>query len=727
MSINPQQTSSSTPTIELITSVESIPGVTEKQATELRLLGLRCVADLLLHMPLRYEDVYEPCTIAQVSQIVEQSGGEAPGILTTTGEIDQVQLRFGRRKRVEVEISDGDGSMVAVWFNTPWIHRRLHPAMRIEVTGRPKYQKETLTIINPRLRILDQDSEDQESPLTAEQETAPEHATQSIMRPVYPASERLKSSAIAEITGSILSCAIERIEDHLPDTFRKQRSMPPLADAYRMVHQPKDQLEVDEGRRRLIYDEFLLLQLGVFLKRHHRQQTLRAINLGRSEAIHEHILARFPFKLTESQNEVIEQLSSDCGQSVPMNRLVQGDVGSGKTVIALYALLLAVANGHQAVLMAPTELLAEQHKSLLKSWLADSKVRVELLTSSLTTRDRNHILNAIESGEVDIVVGTHAVLTDDVAFRSLAVVVTDEQHRFGVHQRASLRSKGADSDLVPHCLVMTATPIPRTLSLTIFGDLDVSTIRGMPPGRQPVQTLAVPPEAASRVYTRVAEHVSQGRQAYVVVPVIDESNTGLKDVASHCAALRDGPLAGRRVEAMHGRLSSIDRDVLMQEFRQGDIDVLVATTVIEVGVDVPNATMMIIEHAERFGLAQLHQLRGRVGRSDQQGHCVLISQATTSEAISRINALVETADGFVIAQRDLDIRGPGELFGAKQSGLAPFRIAQLPADTELLQLARRDAAELVEQDSRLTDPSHRLLKRRLLKAHGSALGLGDVA
>jgi ATP-dependent DNA helicase RecG len=408
-----------------------------------------------------------------------------------------------------------------------------------------------------------------------------------------------------------------------------------------------------------------------------------------------------------------------------MNRLLQGDVGSGKTIVALHAMLMAVTCSKQAALMAPTELLAEQHCQTISELLEGSKVRIALLTSSLSSSQRSKLIQAIGNGEIDIVVGTHALLTEDVVFNNIAIAITDEQHRFGVQQRATLRNKTDDTHAIPHTLVMTATPIPRTLSLTFFGDLDVSTIDALPPGRSPITTKLVKPDDAAKPYAYMVELIDKGQQGYVVVPLVDETETGLKSVAAHAQSLRDGFLKGKTVEVVHGRMKTKEREETMQRFRGGAIDVLVATTVIEVGVDVPNATMIIIEHADRFGLAQLHQLRGRVGRGELGGVCALIASPTTDQSIERLEVIVESNDGFRIAERDLEIRGPGELFGAKQSGIAPFVVARLPRDFELLRLARINAIAWIENDPTLANSP--LLQARLMRAHGESLGLGDVA
>jgi ATP-dependent DNA helicase RecG len=544
---------------------------------------------------------------------------------------------------------------------------------------------------------------------------------------VYPAIQELPSVAIEELIGSILDDAVPLVHEHLYDGYRRARELPTLADAYRMIHRPADEREIDEATRRLAFDELLMLQLGVMLKRRHRRLSMHAPALKRSDAIDRHIRARLPFELTPAQDAAVAEIAADLATTTPMNRLLQGDVGSGKTAVAVYAMLMAVASKHQAAMMAPTELLAEQHYGSVTGLLKGGRVTIELLTGSLPAAARSAVLRRLASGAIDMLIGTHALLTESVKFRSLAVAVVDEQHRFGVHQRATIRAKANDPASIPHVLVMTATPIPRTLSLTVFGDLDISTIRGTLPGRRPVITKVVPQAKAGEVYEYVNERLGEGIQAYVVVPVIGESDSGLKDVRSHLAWLQEGPFRGRRLAAVHGRLAPATRDAIMHRFRSGRIDALVATTVIEVGVDVPNASIMVIEHADRFGLAQLHQLRGRVGRGSTQSLCVCIADPATDDGRARLEAIASTSDGFEIAERDMELRGPGELFGTKQSGLAPFVMARFPRDLELLQMARRDAIEWIEANPDLAGERDALLRKRLLKAHGKALGLGDVA
>ncbi|MHC4419264.1 MAG: ATP-dependent DNA helicase RecG [Planctomycetota bacterium] len=695
--------------IPLTTNIADVPGVGPRRADAFRRLGIRCVADLILHLPLRYERELPEQTIREATAAT----GAGEVTIAVRGEIASLRVVPARRRRVEAVLQDDSGSLHLTWFNMPWLADRFHPGHVVRVSGRAKRFRDRLQMVNPRCEAIDPD----EPP-----EKRPER-----YRPIYPASEGLASWRIEQAVEAILDEALAELADHLHPAYRETRALPTLAEAYRMMHRPADDDEPVRGRRRLAFDELLLLQLGVMLKRRHRRQTLSAPALKHNDAIDAHIAARFPFELTESQRAVIDEIARDLTDTTPMNRLLQGDVGAGKTVVALYGMLMAVASDHQAALMAPTELLAEQHGDSISRMLTGARVTIETLTGSLTPAQRRATLERLEAGEIDILIGTHALLTETVRFKSLAVVVVDEQHRFGVHQRATLRSKGTDERGVPHTLVMTATPIPRTLSLTVFGDLDISTIRGLPPGRKPVRTRVGELSKADEVYPEVARRLAGGEQAYVVVPVIDESDLGLKDVHSHLEWLENGPLRGLRLAAMHGRLNRLEREEVMDRFRAGDVDALVATTVIEVGVDVPNASIMVIEHAERFGLAQLHQLRGRIGRSTRSSLCVLLAETSTRDSEHRLAAIAATGDGFVIAEKDLEIRGPGELFGARQSGLAPFRVVELPRDLELLQLARRDARDWVAENPTLSGDRDTLLKQRLLKAHGKALGLGDVA
>jgi len=689
--------------------LRDLPEVPEHLARDLASLGIHRVGKLIAHLPMRHERIEPEAPLGSL---------EPDRIVSARGELTDTRVTGPpRRRRFEAVLCDETGRLELIWFNAPYLQKRLHPGMRLRVQGKARDRGGRIQLANPSFEVV-----------PGEEEGAPEPAgpTEPTLRPIYSASEAVPSRRIEQAIRLVLPLALPRIEDHLPEGFRREKEMPGLAEAYRMAHLPEDEEEHEEAIRRLAYDELLMLQLGVHLVRAQRRRELGAPELACSEPIDRHIRERFPFPLTEAQDKVVGEIARDLEAPHPANRLIQGDVGSGKTVVALYAMLLAVARGHQAALMAPTEILAEQHHGSIREMLRDSRVRVELLTGATPASEREAIVGAAGRGEVDLLIGTHALLTESVRFASLGVAVIDEQHRFGVHQRARLRSKSDDPGSAPHVLVMTATPIPRTLAITLFGDLDVSTIEGLPPGRQPVRTRVVGPAQADEVYRWIRSRVDDGEQAYVVVPAIDSSDDGIADVRTHARDLEAGPLAGARVALLHGRLKRATRERVMERFRAGLIDVLVATTVIEVGVDVPNATVMVIENAERFGLAQLHQLRGRVGRGTKRSACVLIGEATTPEARERLDVVAEVSDGFQLAEKDMEIRGPGELFGTKQSGLPPLRVADLMRDRELLAMARRDAAAWIDRSPTLSGEDERLLRQRVLKRYGEALGLGDV-
>mgnify|MGYP001329863638 FL=1 len=700
-------------TNELRLSVQTLSGMTPDRLEGLQRLEIQTVADLIKHLPLRFEEHHGGVTIEEATAILGEDDRNAD-LVTIEGEVASVRPIRGWKQskaRVEISLEDETASLKINWFNQPWIAKKLHPEMHIRVHGSLSKYKGEVQMTNPRWEEIEPD----ENSVTID----------GGLRPVYPANEYISSSTIATLIGEVIGVALPQIEDHFSVDECKRLEMPELREAYRMVHNPQSESESKEGRRRIAYDELFLLQLGVMLKRHHRQTTLHAPALRWDDKVRSRIEARVPFTLTDSQQQVIEEIAKDVTQTVPMNRLLQGDVGSGKTVVALHAMLMAVVGDAQAALMAPTELLAEQHYNTITEMLRGSSVSVALLTSSLGTKDRKKLIEDVSSGKIDIIIGTHALLTSDVVFSNIAVSIVDEQHRFGVHQRATLRNKRVDDDTVPHTLVMTATPIPRTLSLTIFGDLDVSTIVGLPPGRSPITTRLVLPEDTTKVYSFFRERIDNGEQGYVVVPLVEDTDSGLKAVMSHAKSLENEYFRGKRVGFVHGRMKSEDREKTMNAFREGNVDVLVATTVIEVGIDIANATIIVIEHADRFGLAQLHQLRGRVGRGSLPGVCALIASPTTSDAMERLKVIVETTDGFRIAEKDLEIRGPGELFGAKQSGIPPFKAARLPRDLKLLSLARRNAVDFVQLDPTLANAE--LLRKRLLRKYGESLGLGDVA
>ncbi len=703
--------------IALTTRVRGLRGVGAALADGLEALGLSNVGLLIAHLPMRYEQIEEETPIS----------GLVPGrIVSARGQVVATRpVARGRTPRFEVVLMDQSGRLDVVWFNSMYLKDRIHAGTRLRVQGKAGRHKGGIQMVNPKHWVLDGGGDD--SP------RGPGESAR--IRPVYPAGEGVGTGLIEHLIARLLPSVLPLLEDHFPEEFRSERQLPALAESYRIMHAPKAMDEIGAARRRLAYDELMLLQLGVRMKRAHLRETLTAPSLKWSEAIDRHIRERFPFPLTAAQDRVIEDVRKDLTRATPTNRLIQGDVGSGKTVVALYAMLMAAASGHQAALMAPTEILAEQHFASISGLLEGSRVKVALLTGATPEDERRSLLRRLASGGVDVLVGTHALLTEGVTFKSLAVAIVDEQHRFGVHQRSTLREKATTGSgpwdaRTPHVLVMTATPIPRTLAITLFGDLDISTIDQLPPGRIPVATRIVGPEGRAKVYGYLRERIGQGDQAYIVVPAIERAAEpdarGALDVSTLLRFLQEGPLKGTRLAALHGRLRPATREHILQRFRSGLIDALVATTVVEVGVDVPNAAIMVVEHADRFGLAQLHQLRGRVGRGTKKSLCVLISDAATPEAQERLAVMETTRDGFVLAEKDLEMRGPGELFGTRQSGMPPFKVADLSKDLDLLKMARRDAAAWIDGSPLLSKPEESLLRRRLMKAHGKWLGLGDV-
>jgi len=693
--------------IELTTPVDRLPIVQQRDIGPLITLGLTNVGRLVAHLPHRHEHE------AGEDDIAELPAGR---VVTARGIVSDTRVsNFGRRPKFEAKIEDDTGFVKCVWFNQTYLHRKIHPEMTLRVQGKAKRVEGGLQISNPQWELLT-DGDD------------PGRRSERI-RPVYPTTEGLDARRLESMIASVLDAALPLIEDHLDDAYRSEREFVTLADAYRSMHRPRNEDDIRAARRRLAFDELLLLQLAVQVRRQALRGAGKAAAMPTTEAITRRVRARLPFTLTPGQEKVAGEIAKDLEQDIPACRLIQGDVGSGKTAVALAAMLTGVAYKHQAALLAPTELLAEQHFAGIREILRDSKVTMALVTGSASSAERAAVHERLATGAVNLVVGTHALLSESVKFKLLAVVVIDEQHRFGVAQRAALSAEREPGALAPHTLVMTATPIPRTLAMSVYGDLDVSVIEGLPPGRTPIKTTRVSVPMREQVYAHLAKRVADGEQAYVVAPAIDGGdgeNGAPMDLARTLEQLRvSAPEA--RVAALHGRMSREEREPVMARFRAGEIDVLAATTVIEVGVDVPNATLMVIEHAERFGLAQLHQLRGRVGRGSKASSCVLIAEATTPEAEARLKAMTETTDGFVLAERDLAIRGPGEIAGAQQAGASALKLADLERDRELLMMARRDAAAMIDAAPRLVGPEHALLRRRLLKAHGETLALAGMA
>jgi ATP-dependent DNA helicase RecG len=642
-------------------ALDILPGVGPAVKKKLERLGLHTLGDLLAHRPFRYE---EPVPERRMADL---QGDEE---VTIAGEVLSVsKRRRGRLQMLTARVSDGSATVSATWFNQPWLERQLQPGTFVRLRGRQgRYGFD--------VRSFDIGHADS----TAD------------FAPVYSVSEDLTPKKLRELVGAALPL---HVADPLPAGVKAVEALPPRVDALWAIHRPRDLDEAEAGRRRLAFDELLVLQLGLARRRREREAEV-APALGPAGELVARYRDVLPFRLTEHQERAIAEIDADLQRTVPMQRLLQGEVGSGKTVVALYALLRAVESGRQGALMAPTETLAEQHFITIEEPCRELGVTCALLTGSV-----KHELSA------DIVVGTHALIQVGVQLDNLAVAVVDEQHRFGVEQRKALT--GGRS---PHVLHMTATPIPRTLALTVYGDLAVSEITRPPADRKPIKTAWVTEGRSAEAYSRLRKHLDAGRQAYVVCPLIEESETSqVRAAEAEAERLRRAELRGYRVGLLHGRLRPGERRELMARFKARDLDVLVATTVIEVGVDVPNATIMIIQEADRFGLAQLHQLRGRVGRGAEQSYCLLISRARedlTDAAVARLEALVGSTDGFELAEADLDIRGSGQLLGTRQSGLTDLHFAHLRKDRPLLERARALADDLVDVEGPLSDEVDRV-------------------
>jgi ATP-dependent DNA helicase RecG len=643
-------------------------------ARRLARLGLETVGDLLWQRPRRYE---EPVPTRRICDLFGDEEAVLEGVVRSVS-----SRRRGRLRILTARIADGTGEIKATWFNQPWLEKRLQPGIPLRVRGRAN---------RFGFAVASYDLDD-------ESETAD-------FAPVYPATEDLSQKKLRELRAQALELARDTGEP-LPAALRAREHLPIRADALSALHRPRDLDEAERGRARLAFEELVVLQLALARAAAARESAV-AEPLGPPGPLLADFRSALPFTLTPDQDRAIAEIDADLARPLPMQRLLQGDVGAGKTVVALYALLRAVESGRQAALMAPTETLAEQHFLTIDELCAQLGVRVSLLTSSVRAREHAAVRQLIASGDAQLVVGTHALIQEEVDFRDLAVVVVDEQHRFGVGQRSAL-AEGRS----PHVLHMTATPIPRTLALTVFGDLDVSELSVLPANRRPVITRWIPEERASEAYKRLTRLLKEGRQAYVVCPLIEQSETSRARAAEHEAErLRRHELREFTVGCLHGKLRPAERRELMARFKAGELHVLVATTVIEVGVDVPNATVMIVQEADRFGLAQLHQLRGRVGRGAEQSYCLLVSrprEELTESAVERLDAMVATTDGFELAERDLEIRGEGQLLGARQSGFSDFRFVRLRRDRKLLERARAAALGL-EEEGLLADEVDRLL------------------
>jgi ATP-dependent DNA helicase RecG len=670
--------------MDLTTPLTYVKGIGPARAAMLETKGLLTAEDLLAYVPFRYEDRSNMKTIDQL----------APGEMATViAEVRSARLSGFRRRDLGLfEARFGDSSraiLVGKWFHGGYLANALAAGMKVALFGKVEYDSYAgeLTMLHPEFEILSGDDSDSEAAL---------HVGRIV--PIYEAVSKLTTRALRTFLRRVLY-SLTPVEDHLPPRIRETLKLPDRWTAICDTHFPPPDSDLrllnnfrTQAQFRLIFEEFFWLECGIALKRS-KARALPGISFQIDQNVREKVKAMLPFKPTGAQKRVIQEIAESMKAPHPMNRLLQGDVGSGKTIVAAEAAVIAIENGYQVAVLAPTEILAAQHSFYFKQILGKLGHVVALLTGSFTPREKAQLKKLLAEGLIHVAIGTHALIEKDVQFRNLGLAIIDEQHRFGVLQRLRLTQKGAHPDV----LVMTATPIPRTLAMTLYGDLDVSVIDELPPGRKPIVTRHATADQVERVYSFLKRQIEEGRQAYVVYPVIEESETqAMKAAAQMHEHLSREVFPDIAVGLMHGRLSAAEKEDAMRQFKEGRIKILVSTTVIEVGVDIPNASVMVIEQAERFGLAQLHQLRGRVGRGAAQSYCILVTEKMNDAARERIRTLVDSTDGFYIAEMDLKLRGPGEFFGTKQSGLPALRIANILRDPDILEAARSEAAAFIE-------------------------------
>lgn len=654
------------------------------------------VEDLLHYLPMRYED---RSNLARISEL--QDGQEASvEVMVRVGGI--IPLKGGRLKMYEFIATDGEGQVRAFWWNQIFLNKVFTRGSRVILFGQWKWNKYKgyFEVENPEYELLADDDDDAE--------TTAMHTARRV--PIYRKLGDFRTRQLRSIFHHILTALPPEFPESLPEEIVVRCALLPRTQALRNAHFPADDSPVDDynqmlspAHRRLIFEELFWLALAIGIRRGDRVKEPKGEFVEITDRVREAVRRILPFTPTDAQKRAIKEIVADMTGEEPMNRLLQGDVGSGKTIVAVQAMVISVENLYQAALMAPTEILAEQHARNIKRWLADTRYRVELLIGSMKAKEKREVHEALKSGDIDIIVGTHALIQEAVEFKNLGLAVIDEQHRFGVMQRAEIRRRGVNPDV----LVVTATPIPRSLAMTVYGDLEVSIIDELPPGRTPVKTFVRGDDRREKIYEFIRQQLQAGRQAYVVYPIIEESEKlDLRNATEMYENLSREVFSEYKVGLLHGKMKPAEKEEVMKGFSANETQILVATTVIEVGVDVPNASVMLIEHAERFGLSQLHQLRGRVGRGAAESFCILLAQfSKTKEARERLKIMEETTDGFKIAEKDLEIRGPGEVMGTRQSGLPEFRIANIVRDQKILEIARREANYMLNErrNTRETD------------------------
>ncbi|MFQ5963655.1 MAG: ATP-dependent DNA helicase RecG [Candidatus Scalinduaceae bacterium] len=683
-------------------SIQYIKGVGPKRSQMLGRLGIHTPRDLLYYFPRTYQDR------SQIEKISELKQGVTSMVKGKIFNVKSYNTR-GWRNVFELSVADGASILPVKWFNQPYLSDVFQVDDHVFLYGKVSLYKQSLQMVNPEYEIVSEEDVSGESVA---------------ITPVYSLTEDMRQTRFRKLMKQVVDEQSHLVDETFTADVLKKHQLMPITSAIKNIHFPDSFDSLEESKRRLKYEEFFAFETAMALRKRNIKEA-RGYKFRIGPNVERHIYGLFPFKLTHSQEKVIRNIHEDMCSKRPMNRLLQGDVGSGKTVVAVYALLAAIANGFQTAFMAPTEILAEQHYRTLNVFLADAKVRVLLLTGGAKTKIRKENIERISQGKVDLVVGTHALIERDVEFKKLGLVVIDEQHKFGVMQRTYLRQKSLRHK--PDVLVMTATPIPRTLSLTVFGDLDISIIDELPPGRTPVKTYRVTARKQSDAYKFIRKEINKGRQVFVVYPLVEESEKlDLKAATKEAKRLQDEVFPELKVGLLHGQMKSDVKDKAMSDFLKHEYNILVSTIVIEVGIDVPNATVMAIEHAERFGLAQLHQLRGRIGRSSHQSYCLLLGTPRSAESRQRLKIMLETNDGFRIAEEDLRLRGPGEFFGTRQHGLPEFKIGDIINDYAILKLARDDAFKLVNESQKSKTSKNRMLLKRITESLKGKFALIDT-
>ena len=679
----------------LLNSVQFIKGVGPQRLKSFHKLNIHTIRDLLYYFPRTY---FDRTKIKTVNEALKAVGINPEEEQTIEGKIMTLGLnKITWRKSVfQMAIGDSSGIIYATWFNQPFLKNNFHKGEHIILSGKIKQYKEKPVMETPEYEVIKDENQQ------------PIHSGGIV--PCYPLTKGIGQKYLRKIT----KIAVEKYSGQLVNTINSVTNRPaellPVAEAVKQIHFPESESMIKKAREALTWEELFLLQISLAKRYYSIKRNPVRNSIKISDELDSRIKQRIPFTLTQSQEKVISEIKRDLTSAYPMNRLLQGDVGSGKTIVAIYAILSAIGNHTQVALMAPTEILAEQHFQTINRLLENSKVRIAFLSSGIKRKERQDKIELIKKGGIDLVIGTHSLIQKDIIFKNLSLLIIDEQHKFGVEQRETLRSKGEKT----HTLVMTATPIPQTLTYTIFGDLDLSTIDQMPPGRKPIKTMLRSTSKLSESFNFIRQKIHEGRQVYFVYPLIDNqeekieelAKTTLKSATQMAAYLKKSAFPQYNIQLLHGEMPQQKKDKIMNDFRSGKIHILVSTIVIEVGIDVPNACVMVIDHAEHYGLAQLHQLRGRIGRGAHNSYCLLFGDFTTPQAEKRLMIMEQTNDGFRIAEEDLRIRGPGDFIGTKQSGLPEFKIADLSRDLDILRKVRQPAFDIVKQDPELKHYPH---------------------